>query len=285
MDGDFLPISLLAHESNLRRLAQGDDSAVRPVRVAIYRMEFNLDTAAAVPAKRSSDGSVKPVNKAVVKKARTFEYVNIGALYESMFLAMKQASGTNISSRTSHDQYFMLILASLIGLCGTDFTRNIPCVGVKRLWDLIADRSMWGAIIRSFDIETCQLVESEACNRLVAGIYLNVYNKHTNGVPSNLRAILSALSNSSKLSERTKKLLPSYERVAVSVRNVNWVLYYWRALEPPLRDIPVDADPSNTAPADTWRFDLSFPDPMQPDVFGFSRSKNRKNAICYADDE
>jgi hypothetical protein len=72
----------------------------------------------------------------------------------------------------------------------------------------------------------------------VARVYASKYHSHIKGGPASLRGVLDTL-QSSKLSQRTRDALPSAGRVACTVRNVNWLIRYWR--EPTLTPDPLES--------------------------------------------
>ena len=107
------------------------------------------------------------------------EYVNVHMLYESLASAMKQASGTAISARNSHETRYMELLACLIGFTGTDFTRGLPRIGPKRVWDMLPDKRVWPGLIQAYDIEAKRLDISGTCDGLIARLYAEVlYSCH-----------------------------------------------------------------------------------------------------------
>ena len=61
----------------------------------------------------------------------------------------------------------------------------------------------------------------------MACIYAAKYATHVSGTPASLNHVFEALHHS-KLSQRTRDSLPSVGRVVCTVRNVNWLLRYWR---------------------------------------------------------
>ena len=62
-------------------------------------------------------------------------------------------------------------------------------------------------------------------------IYHEKFSRHAPDA-SSLDLVLEALQHS-KLSGKTKERLPSAETVLCTVKNVNWLLRYWRELSPP----------------------------------------------------
>lgn len=241
VDGDSIPIAMLQMERG------------HAGRVSIYRLQTRVTekkkaiagTGANRPAnsKRSRPGSASSSDH---KPARVFEYVDVRLLYEWLVcMVVPQCLGNSaIASHTGHE---VSMLVSMIGLSGTDFTRGLPLVSGKTLYEYLP--KLWRRLARCYDPDHGQLVPDAALNLLVAGIYRRKFERH---VPdANLKEILEALQKS-KLSKLTKERLPSLETVFCTVQNINWLLRYWRELSPP--------------------------DPVQPQ-FGFGRT--RGGAVCF----
>lgn len=109
VDGDFIPIALMEHE---RMVNEGRN----PASIAIFRIEYNMGSDEPTKGKKRDRGGV--VKK---KKTRQMEYLNIPLLFQVMHDAMLQCGGRNVD--TPHARCLMRILASLIAITGTDFTR------------------------------------------------------------------------------------------------------------------------------------------------------------------
>jgi hypothetical protein len=118
VDGDYLPIALMEHERQVSLMGISGD----PIKIAIYRLEYNMSP---VVRKRAAAGDSGV--KSTEKKKRTWEYVDIAMLYNALSNVMDGFSTNSIvcarGVTNSHDQHRMKIMACLIGLTGTDFTR------------------------------------------------------------------------------------------------------------------------------------------------------------------
>jgi hypothetical protein len=284
VDGDFIPISLMECEKQIR------DSSLPGFRIALYRMQYNPPKPAVSKksAKRGIDGTIKnyltggssasaviPVEK-VKKKGKVMEYVNVQLLYNTLRVSMRQCSPSSTNSPL-HELHFMRIFACLIGITGTDFTRNTPHLSPKKIWDALAVRGIWPGLIRSYDIVQMGLDPSDACNFLIARLYCNKFDKHAVGV--NLPDVLRSL-QCSKLGDRIKQQLPSAERVDTTMRNINWVLKYWECIQPIKADAPrTDEERRNGA---VWLYDKVYPDPVSTE-YGFRKAANRLNAVTWND--
>lgn len=231
VDGDFLLISLMEHERQLHEL-----QAV-PARIAVYRMEYNMDKTPA-SGKRKKDDNADVQQAKIAKDAkgrlvttqtgttastqskprRTYEYVNIPLLYRVISDAMRQCSPSEISTGAYREQY-MRIFACLVGLTGTDFSRGLPHLGPKKVWEMLSDKQVWPGLMRSYNLHTKQLVPGDMCDYFIAHLYRDKFSKHAQG--ETLADVLDSLQRS-KLAERTKSQLPSLARCDVTCRNVNW---------------------------------------------------------------
>ena len=101
---------------------------------------------------------------------------------------------------------------------------NYLCWAGKSVYGWLPD--IWPTLMMAYLPDgTGRLEQSRATDQLVALLYRTKFPKHV-GQSGSLQAVLADLQGSS-ISERVKQTLPSYERVACTVRNANWVLAYW----------------------------------------------------------
>jgi hypothetical protein len=214
IDGDSVPIALRHHELCLRR---GDC----PPRMCVYRMELKP------PAPRPAAKDPKAVTGKRKRAPPTYEYVHVHALYEGLMQAVAQSTGRLLLP--AHRRHEMAMLIALIGLTGTDFSRHLPQLSGRALFELLPD--LWGTLAAVFDPALDALAVDEAADRLVALIYCAKYPKHARS-RSGLAIVLAEL-RASPISERTKAALPSPARVACTLRNANWLLAYWTCERPP----------------------------------------------------
>ena len=224
IDGDSIPIALMHHELCLRR-------ATPPPLVSVYRMELNRDKPAPSskkrergeeePGKKRERGEEEEPSKPAARAPRTYEYVNIHALYEGLRDAIAQ--GTGRIRMPSHAGHEITMLVALIALTGTDFSRNLPQMSGRTVFSWLPD--IWPALMQAYQPSGSRLDEARAINQLVALLYRTKFPKHA-PISDNLAGVLSTLQQS-PLSARIRDSLPSCERVACTVRNANWVLAYW----------------------------------------------------------
>jgi len=204
VDGDSLPIALLHMEKGF----SGN--------ISLLRLETKL--------KGGGDSSPQAKRR---KTGRVYEYVDVRALFECFvcMVAPQSSSGGCVVSHVGHE---ISMLVCLIGLSGTDFTRGIPLVSGKTLYDLLPE--LWMRLCRSYVPSTGQLAPDAALELLLSRIYHKKFPNHS--ADCGLGGVLGSLMQS-KLSEKTKARLPSPEVLHCTVRNINWLLRYWRELCPP----------------------------------------------------
>jgi len=245
VDGDYLLIALNEIE-NIQ-----NQGGVSP-KIFIRRLRYKMPG-----EKRKAEGQVG--------HSREYEFVDIQKLYDSLQKVLQ----TRLSG--SLDGFYMKILSLLVALCGTDFSRQLPFVTPPKLWEIVKTRLIASHLISSFDKEKKQIVVESAVNGLIACIYKQIYAKHCQG--NSMEMVLSSLIKS-KLSENTKKKLPSIQRVDATVRNANWVLIYWQCNEP----VKILSDQGETS----WDYQNCFPDVSMSSEFGFRKSL-KNGAIQWLD--
>lgn len=215
IDGDSVAIALRHHELCVRHGAS-------PPRVSVFRLELKTS---------DSKGEPKPDPKPEDKKRkrpppRTYEYVDIPALYQGLMVAVAQSVGRVLLP--SHRGHEMAMLLALVGLTGTDFSRGLPLLSGRALFSYLPD--LWGTLAAVYDPACEALAVDGAADRLVGLVYRTKYQNHAKA--RGLPAVLDEL-RASKLSQRVKDSLPSRARVACTVRNTNWLLAYWTCARPP----------------------------------------------------
>jgi hypothetical protein len=248
IDGDSIPIALVHHEMCLRR-------ATPPPMVSIYRLELKVGGG----TKRSSDGEKKKTGP------RTYEYVNIHALYEGLKEVIAQSMGR--LSLASHVGHEISMLTSLISMTGTDFSRNLPQMSGRSVYSFLPD--IWGALAMAYDpANTCLRIEHTK-NYLVPLLYKSKFPKHVSVAShASLHETLLELQNSG-IAASVKQTLPTPERIECSIRNTNWVLAYWTCEPYPdpvqsaygFRLVPGGGTEYDDAPAGDPSADASVPMP------------------------
>lgn len=125
----------------------------------------------------SSKKTEESGEKSGASRLREFEYVNIPKLY----LAMRKVfSGFCPSYKRSplHPHHYMRMLAMLIGLSGTDFTRGLPYIGPGTLWGMMPERSIFTSLLHCYDASTGVINTRDACSALACNIYMHKFSSH-----------------------------------------------------------------------------------------------------------
>lgn len=176
----------------------------------------------AASLKRKATDEPGPSQTEARTQKRSYEYVDIQCLYQALKTAVMQSIGrTHLPLHAGHE---IRMLVALICLTGTDFSRGLPQISGKTVFELLP--RIWMTLVLSYDPQTDLLRPEDGADRLVALLYHEKFPKHA-ASRRGVRAVLAELQASS-ISDRTKATLPPPERIEATVRNVNWVLQYWR---------------------------------------------------------
>ena len=118
-----------------------------------------------------------------------------------------------------HVQLFI----ALLGLSGTDFTRNLPLVSPCKIWASLP------LIIRTFRMQSTVEIDPAAGKRMVELLYAEAFPKHIDPMS---RASLWHQAQVSKLGARNKALIPRDARIMCTMRNINFLMHYWISTTP-----------------------------------------------------
>ena len=222
IDGDSVPIALMHLESRLR-----STTAQRVPQVSIYRMELHLvgTERTAGTKRRGAPGPAACDDTLAKRERRTYEFVDVNALYWQLKQAIAQSVGR--VAMPTHQGHEMAMLVGLIALTGTDFSRHLPQMSGKTVFNSLPE--IWGTLMACFDTGRGELRVDEATDLLVLQLYRAKFHTHTKawGPIASLGGLLTELHRASRLSDRIKHTLPTVERITCTVRNANWVLAYW----------------------------------------------------------
>jgi hypothetical protein len=153
---------------------------------------------------------------------RGFEFVSVHKLLEFVQTRLRDSLHTGKSPDCPWWEIKLFI--TLLGLSGTDFTRNLP---------LVSPQKMWGAlplITQTFAMEApCRIHEPQG-KRIVELLYAEAFPKHIDVFS---RQSIWAQAQASKLGQRNKDLIPTDARIACTLRNINFLLSYWLEFRAP----------------------------------------------------
>ena len=185
IDGDYLAIALLYY-------ANAEPSARN--RIYIYRQLSVLqDSAEQTKRKR------EPHKKVMC-------WVHMQKLQEAIVYIVKGCGFKGSAQDTTRAAVRLMLCA------GTDFSRGLPLLGPRRMWETLP------CIAKN-------LASDAFADDVVARLYVQVFAKHAS-LGCSLQGVLAALQQSA-LSKRTKQLLPSMSQVEVTLLNLQWVEAYW----------------------------------------------------------
>lgn len=208
VDGDFIPIALMRREAECNRVhASGSSHAAPPRNVAIYRLRYRMPVPAAARIKggrqagaataSAKKGTLKGQNThapqdgsgaaaanppARQKHAREYEYVSIPVLYAGMRDVFERL-GTRTSILTGRmRKSYMRMLAVLIGLGGTDFSRGLPLIGPYTLWELlVGNPNAFSNLLQLYSTKRGLVRVKCACNGMACNLYMLKFASHFGG--------------------------------------------------------------------------------------------------------
>jgi hypothetical protein len=148
-------------------------------------------------------------------KAETgYEYIDIEGVYTFLQQKFQRAS----RGRRCCEWWEIKLFITLLGLSGTDFTRNLPLISPQRMWDNLP------LIIQAFEMDTHDTINLSQGKRIVELLYADAFSKH---IDSFTHRSIWKQAQDSKLGARTKDLIPTDRRILCTLRNLNFLLSYW----------------------------------------------------------
>lgn len=211
IDGDSVPIALLYLQNTA---PQG-----LITNLSILRMTTKVDSEAPPAAKKQKTGVIQSKKK----QGRTYEYLNINLLYHFITdTLIPQCVGRAVVANIQGREINLLI--GLIGLSGTDFTRKIPAITGKTLYDYLPLLCMRMGM--AYDSNSNHFKIPVILDQVITQIYKTKFRQHTCATHTKLKDILESLQQS-KLGLRTKQTLQSFETIECTVKNINWLMQYW----------------------------------------------------------
>lgn len=216
IDGDYLVIALLYYA----RYGMNPNN-----KMFIYRHLSTL-------SKKGDDGAGEGTKRKRQKtEAESKCWVDMQLLFAVIARSVWMSMGTpplNPTTRAVFTDADAVVSAVFLMLsAGTDFSRGLPLVGPKRMWDALPSIAMPLLLA----VRGAPEVDEDLFTQNVVGkLYKAVYERQLKKAPrSDLASVLGALSTSA-LAPSTKGRLPTEERVTTTLRNVKWVVKYWETI-------------------------------------------------------
>jgi len=150
------------------------------------------------------------------------EFVHVDAIYAFLRARFRRAA----RGREVCPWWEIKLFITLLGLSGTDFTRNLPLVSPQKIWGALP------LIIQTFDMEGAVAIDMHQGKRIVELLYAEAFPKH---IDAYSRRSVWSQAQASKLGPRNKALIPTDGRIMCTMRNINFLLNYWLAFEAPKR--------------------------------------------------
>ena len=224
IDGDYMAISLLYYTMH---------DIQETNKIFIFR---HFSVLAPLAHEKAKKGKTKNVDEEKETKKRKREseadnkakkcWVDMQLLYVVIGQAMKQSGYASVISAKTLEPFSdmeAVFTATFLMLCaGTDFSRNIPLIGPKKIWDYLPEIAI-PAIQALRGGEAMN--EKMFLNMVVGKMYTLTYGKHCICVP-NYERVVSSL-KSSGLSQVTKDRFASVEKMKNTLKNISWVTKYW----------------------------------------------------------
>ena len=223
IDGDYMAIALLYYA----RHGLGDHN-----RIFLYRQLSVLGGTSSSTQDDDDDDGDDDVKR---KKNKTRKptpkcWVDMQLLFVVLTESMRQSmASTLVDPRTQapFTECDLVHAAVLFMLCaGTDFSRALPLLGPRRLWELLPNVA--AALVRGAPEGAAPDTDLLA-SAVVGKLYASVFHKHVpRGVNAgDIEAVMSHLKEHSQLAASTRARLPTPAQVRVTLQNVAWVATYW----------------------------------------------------------
>jgi hypothetical protein len=149
------------------------------------------------------------------------EFIDIDVLHGFLCQTFKRAA----RGRSLGEHWEIKLFITLLGLSGTDFTRNLPLVSPSKMWASLS------LVIDAFAMDGPITVHMKQCKRLVELLYAETFPKHIDAFERDTSIWHQA--QASKLGARNKALIPTNARIRCTLKNLNFLMAYWVTFTPP----------------------------------------------------
>lgn len=127
----------------------------------------------------------------------------------------------NYNPELLHDCQHVKSLIFLILSAGTDFSRQLPLLGPRRLWENLPHIAQY--LLYALKNDQDQLILDVVWGK----VYKIIFSKHISPHSNAYQYMYSDLLHST-LSKSTKDKIPSKEQLLVTSKNIKWVMHYWQ---------------------------------------------------------
>lgn len=124
------------------------------------------------------------------------------------------------------DIHLTNILVLIFLLNGSDFSRGLPRVGARSMWEYI-DIIIPAFVATTSMVDDALVIDSVLCiDAVFAEIYKAKFSKHVSTTESSFSEVRADLIGS-KLSYAVRESLPTHDVLECTIKNIGWVLTYW----------------------------------------------------------
>ena len=243
IDGDYMAIALLYYAMRglrhkifiFRQLAQlAPTAADRKQLDAAEQAKKKRKITSSTTETTHPNGTTTAAAVATKKKKTPKCWVDMQLIFISIANSVRQAripelrGGAN-NDDIIHDEKKAVHAAVVLMLCaGTDFSRPVPQIGPKRIWEalpFIVENLLLAAPV-SGPINYTLFI-----NGVVGPLYSSIFGRHVKGKnTATFNTVMAHLRHSS-LSATTTGRLPSEAQVQTTLKNINWVVHhYWTVI-------------------------------------------------------
>jgi hypothetical protein len=155
------------------------------------------------------------------KREEKQEFIDI----DTLLACLKTAFGRASRGKGGGEHCWEIkLFITLLGLSGTDFTRNLPLVSPLKIWQCLP------LVAQTFRMDSDTTIDQDQGKRIIELLYSEAYPKH---IDPYSRASIWHQAQVSKLGERNKALIPTNGRILCTLRNLNFLMGYWLAFRAP----------------------------------------------------
>ena len=190
----------------------------------VWVRRYKVKTASDV--KESSLGK----RKTNTKTKKEYEVVNIASFVHTLHQCASQAIGPEVQIEQSKLTY---ILVMIFLLTGSDYTRKIPRIGPKSVWDKLHIIIPLATLcVQSISIDTPHEynIDPQKCTDILfSNLYREMFSKHVHTDEDDYDQVRHDLLES-RLSEKVKSEMFNKEQLLCTVTNIQWVISYWKTI-------------------------------------------------------
>ena len=166
-------------------------------------------------------GYDQPISILKGHKGDVLEFISINALHGFLCKNFHRAA----RGRDLGPHWETKLFITLLGLAGTDFSRNLPLVSPAKMWAALP------LVVQTFAMDGPTTLDAKRSKRLIELLYAETFPKHIDAYERSMSIWHQA--QLSKLGARNKGLIPTDARIKCTIRNLNFLMAYWLDFQAP----------------------------------------------------